>query len=195
MNSSSTKPIGFKEWEIVCHALARGDQSIILRKGGIAEGREGFQFKHPEFYLFPTLFHEQAGRIRPEFIGDWTAPPEGADKERVTISIELLARIEFHKILTDWSPLVRMESFHIWTEDELRQRFAWSKNPDDDPGISLACIRVYRLAEPWVFSNERSFGGCRSWIELPERAEAPEMTPVLDDEQFEAQTARIRDSL
>jgi hypothetical protein len=36
--------IAFKEWAIVCEALGRGGQSIILRKGGIAEGREGFSF-------------------------------------------------------------------------------------------------------------------------------------------------------
>ena len=44
--------IGFKEWAVVCEALGSGRQSIILRKGGIAEGREGFSFKHREFFLF-----------------------------------------------------------------------------------------------------------------------------------------------
>jgi len=34
--------IGFKGWSLVCDAMAHGTQSIILRKGGIAEGREGF---------------------------------------------------------------------------------------------------------------------------------------------------------
>jgi len=34
--------VGFKEWSLVCDAFGRGEQSIILRKGGIAEGREGF---------------------------------------------------------------------------------------------------------------------------------------------------------
>jgi hypothetical protein len=42
--------IGFKEWAIVCQALGRGWQSIILRKGGIAEGRDGFSFQHGEFF-------------------------------------------------------------------------------------------------------------------------------------------------
>src|SRR2546430_16918150 len=31
--------IGFKEWTLVCEALGRGVQGIIIRKGGIAEGR------------------------------------------------------------------------------------------------------------------------------------------------------------
>jgi hypothetical protein len=35
--------VGFKEWAIVGEALGRGGQSIILRKGGIAEGRRPIQ--------------------------------------------------------------------------------------------------------------------------------------------------------
>ena len=56
--------IAFKEWSLVCDALGRGEQSLILRKGGIAEGRAGFRFQHPEFLLLPTLFHEQAAKLR-----------------------------------------------------------------------------------------------------------------------------------
>jgi hypothetical protein len=46
--------IGFKEWSLVCNALGQGTQSVILRKGGIAEGREGFSFRRREFFLFPS---------------------------------------------------------------------------------------------------------------------------------------------
>ena len=51
--------IGFKEWALVCAALEQGRQSILLRKGGIAEGRTRFSFQYREFFLFPTWFHEQ----------------------------------------------------------------------------------------------------------------------------------------
>ena len=51
--------IAFKEWAIVVDALGRGDQIIILRKGGISEGRGGFKVEHEQFLLFPTLFHQQ----------------------------------------------------------------------------------------------------------------------------------------
>src|SRR5690348_2515020 len=58
------KSVGFKEWSLVCDALGRGEQSIILRKGGIAEGGKGFSFQHREFFLFPTFYHEQAAKVR-----------------------------------------------------------------------------------------------------------------------------------
>ena len=56
--------VGFKEWALVCEALGRGEQTIMLRKGGIAEGRDGFSFRHREFFLFPTFFHEQVAKVR-----------------------------------------------------------------------------------------------------------------------------------
>ena len=48
-----------KEWAIVVDALIRGEQIIVLRKGGISEGPGGFKVDQPEFLLFPTLFHQQ----------------------------------------------------------------------------------------------------------------------------------------
>src|SRR5207244_11867275 len=56
--------VGFKEWSLLCDALGRGRQSVILRKGGIAEGRGGFSFRHREFFLFRTFFHEQVAKVR-----------------------------------------------------------------------------------------------------------------------------------
>ncbi len=35
--------VAFKEWTVVVDALGRGDQIIILRKGGLSEGRDGFR--------------------------------------------------------------------------------------------------------------------------------------------------------
>ena len=48
--------IAFKEWALVCEALGSGEQSVILRKGGIAEGKSGFGFDYNEFYLFPVSY-------------------------------------------------------------------------------------------------------------------------------------------
>lgn len=179
--------IGFKEWQIVCDALGHGGQSIILRKGGIAEGRDGFQFAHPEFYLFPTLFHEQAGKVRPEFREGFAPPPEGADAERAEIPLEYFARIDFHRVIEDWDRVAALEPFHIWSEEEIRKRFDW----DEAPGISLACVRVYRLAAPWPLENRKSFGGCRSWITLPEPERKFAMEPVLDDAAFGEMRERL----
>jgi len=54
----------FKEWQVVCDALATGRQCIILRKGGIHEGRQGFSFAEEAFFLFPTRFHNQKDFVK-----------------------------------------------------------------------------------------------------------------------------------
>src|SRR5688572_12023215 len=87
----------FKEWTLVCDALARGAQSLIIRKGGIAEGREGFRFKHSEFLLFPTLFHEQAAKLRvPAATTLPAARPDGSHE------IRLLACAEWTRDVANW---------------------------------------------------------------------------------------------
>ena len=79
--------VGFKEWALVCDALGTGKQTVIIRKGGIAEGRDGFAFRHREFFLFPTFFHEQVERVR---VADPTLPepPPGE------VEIRYFARVE-----------------------------------------------------------------------------------------------------
>ena len=49
-----------KEWQSVIAALGRGDQIILIRKGGIADA--GFAVEANRFYLFPTKFHESGGQ-------------------------------------------------------------------------------------------------------------------------------------
>ena len=78
----------FKEWAIVCDSIARGETSLIFRKGGIAEGRDGFQFKHQSFFLFPTYFHEQIERTRLSHVRD-VKPQQDA----VAISVFVRSRI------------------------------------------------------------------------------------------------------
>ena len=55
--------VAFKEWAVICAALASGKQSLILRKGGIAEEGGGFKPEHSEFLLYPTYFHEHRNGI------------------------------------------------------------------------------------------------------------------------------------
>jgi hypothetical protein len=56
----------FKEWAVICEALAQGKQSIILRKGGIAEDECEFGVEHTRFWLYPTFTHQQNDGISEE---------------------------------------------------------------------------------------------------------------------------------
>jgi hypothetical protein len=163
--------IAFKEWSLVCDALGEGRQSIILRKGGIAEGRSGFSWKYDEFALFPTHFHEQQQALRGVEGIEWPQP----DLTQHTIA--LTAKVEFKLLLTDWAQVMALMPYHSWTEEMLRERFDYT----GDGTISLAVLRVFRLAQPLAFPDAPGYGGCRSWVVVPDSAVAASIVPVLDD--------------
>lgn len=176
--------IGFKDWALICAALAGGRQSLILRKGGIAEGRDGFRFKHGEFYLFPTAYHQQTARVRPEELPALhPAPPapEGIVRIDSVFTVERAVWIE------DWSTVQTLAPFHVWTEDAIRERFHY----DDAAGLQCAIGRVWRLAQAWEFPDQPGYGGCRSWVTLPP-APAGRRSPALGDEEH---AARLREIL
>jgi hypothetical protein len=162
----------FKEWTLICDALGRGDQSLILRKGGIAEGRAGFRFKHPDFLLFPTHFHEQTAKLR---LPPGTALPLARPDGQHTIT--LAAHVQWTRDLTDWTLVQSLARFHSWTEAEIEKRY----RQDGTPGVSLAYLRVLRLSTPLHIPDAPQYGGCRSWIELPALPAGTTLTPVLND--------------
>ena len=174
---------GFKEWTLICDALGRGTQSIIIRKGGIAEGRAGFRFEHPEFLLFPTLFHEQVAKLK--LPPTTPLPASRADGQH---EVRLRVQVEWTADVTDWEKVRALAPFHLWQEAEIEKRF----RQDENPGVSLAFVRVARLAEPCVFPDSPRYGGCRSWITLPEFPAAARATAVLDDTTHRAREQAIR---
>src|SRR3990172_8211595 len=59
-----------KEWATVVHALENGEQTVILRKGGILETVSGFKIEAKKFLLFPTFEHQEIKiHIRSEYHG------------------------------------------------------------------------------------------------------------------------------
>ena len=181
--------IGFKEWQIVCDALASGRQAIILRKGGIHEGRQGFSFAHESFFLFPTRFHAQADQVRE---GEVKVMPEWQVGDAITITHH--AEALWAITLTDWEKVSALAPHHIYAEQTVRDRFDWEGKGMASGSIHVAFVRVRKLAESWTFPYETGFGGCRSWINLPE---APlgwleRSRPVLDDDVFAKLGQRFR---
>ncbi len=173
--------IGFKEWAIVCDALGGGRQRLILRKGGIAEGRAGFRFQHDAFYLFPTWFHEQIANTRLPL--ETPLPPRVEGR----VCISFFARVELAELVTSRSVVQALAPWHILADGIVNERFQY----DDVTGINVALLRVYRLAEDWVFDDKPGYGGCRSWVTLPEPAPAT-MQPVIGDDEHAATLAQLR---
>jgi hypothetical protein len=174
--------IGFKEWTLVCEALADGAQSMIIRKGGIHEGRDGFRFEHKEFFLFPTLFHEQVSRLK---LPSQTPVPQG---EPGQITIQSMARCEGTEWVTDLEKVRALDPFHIWKQEIIEERFRY----DETQGVHVAFLRIYRLSQPWIFPNDPGYGGCRSWITLPDAPSDLQFTPVLEESRHLERIAQIK---
>jgi hypothetical protein len=181
---NAERPVGFKEWALVCDSMLRGETSLIFRKGGIAEGREGFRFKFERFFLFPTYFHEQIKQLRLESFPD-SLP------ETDLVTITGFAETDFTSWIDDLSKIEPLESLHVLTRAVLEERFRSNKSE----GLHLALVRVYKLAKPWRFPFQRSYGGCRSWVDLPAPPIKLGLEPVLSEDEHARRRALVRRSI
>ena len=180
----------FKEWAVVIDALGRGEQIIILRKGGIHEGRGGFQMDQPEFWLFSTLFHQQGESVTAEAGARFTTlaaefPPED------TLRLEYFATVADWRKLENEEAALQLDGQHIWKESVIRDRFSWGR----ELGIFALAVRVHRLPQSIDLPMLEEYGGCKSWIDLAEDPTTEGATPVLDDATFAAKLTQFRSAL
>lgn len=181
--------IAFKEWAAVCAALEQGRQSLIARKGGIHEGRQGFRVAHSEFWLFPTYLHEQQDGL----IDEARSLLDRVVLERPapgTIRIGLYAEVTDVFEVADPALLANLAGEHVWSPRVLDERFHYRQ-----PGLFVLAVRVHRLPEALVLPDSPHFGGCRSWGDLPAAFSTAGLAPVLTDAAFEQQRSRIRAAL
>lgn len=172
----------FKEWALICAALGSGRQSIILRKGGLAEGRAGFHFQHDEFFLFPTLFHEQVAKLKLP-----PATPLPASEPDL-LKIEYFVRVEWTATLTDLAMAQRLNAFHLWREEVIAERFHYDQKDE----LHLAFVRTFRVTPAWILPNAPQYGGCRSWVTFPDQPGDCALEPVLSDAENEKRSNEVR---
>jgi hypothetical protein len=180
----------FKEWAIVVDALGRGEQVLILRKGGISEGRDGFRIEHDRFWLLPTLFHQQHESVLP-------AAAARFDVIKDTLPAPETVRLEFFAEVADWRRLEsldaaeRLRGQHIWKDSVIADRFDWGR----DKSIYAMAVRVCRLPKAFEQPMLKEYGGCKSWVELNRDLGIEGSEPVLSDDEFESKLAAFRAAL
>lgn len=180
----STFP-AFKEWHAIVEALGSGEQLLILRKGGISEGRGGFDAARAgRFWLFPTQFHAQAEKTKPAAARFFSAPPAPAGG---TTTLRYFADITHHSFLSDWNTVAALDPQHLWTEAAVREKFDWAR----PPGLHAFIVRVHRLLTPLTIPLTSDMGGCKSWIDVPPSFSGTPSAPVLANEAFATRSAHI----
>ncbi len=169
---------GLKEWAVICQALAEGRQALILRKGGSAEEGGEFRLEHQQFWLFPTYTHQQRAGLRAEALPllervEQERPPAGV------VRLSHFAEVTGVYRLRDLLPALLLGHLHYWSEETVRQRFAYRL-----PGLFVLPLRVYRAAAVTELAHSPGYEGCRSWVELERPLPTAGATPVLSDQDM-----------
>jgi hypothetical protein len=178
-----------KEWAVVCAALERGRQTLLLRKGGIAEGPTGFEVRHRGFWLFPTRFHQTSGELNPD-AGALLADVESRRPPAGVVRLSACAEVSAVRQIVDEDDLRRLDGLHILSPATIRERFFYR-----EPGLFALTLRVYRRAEPLDVPDLPHYAGCRSWVDLAENLPTEGLAPVLTDDEFATLAERIRQAL
>jgi len=176
--NSEKLAVAFKEWAVICRALAEGRQALILRKGGIAEAGDGFRPEHPLFWLLPTYTHQQRTGLKAEAMS--LLDEVEADRPRAgTIRLSHFAEVAGMYHVHDLVAALVLAHLHLWSEETVRQRFSYR-----EPGLFVLAVRVYRAPQAFVLPEKATYAGCRSWVELDEELSTARAVPVLDDKAF-----------
>jgi hypothetical protein len=176
-----------KEWAVVCRALADGRQTLLIRKGGIQEIKDGFEVTHQRFWLFPTYVHQKEADLVPDVREEFrtlqaASPPPGA------LAIQLYATVADVVRVTDLECLRRLADMHILSWECVASRFHYRNKP----GVHVLTLRLFRRPEPIILEQKPWYDGCVSWVELDQAINLERCVPVLSDAVFNARRADIR---
>src|SRR5438874_2136063 len=137
----------FKEWAVICRALAEGRQALILRKGGIAEKGGSFQLEHTRFWLFPTYVHQQRDGI----VADALPLLERAEAERPAageLRLSHFAEVPGFYHLHDLAGAWKLAGLHCWSPETVQARFHYRS-----PGLYVLPVRVYQAAQVFTIPD------------------------------------------
>jgi hypothetical protein len=156
-----------KEWASAIEAMGRGEQVVLIRKGGIADPRFGVEAER--FYLFPTSYHDEGG----------DAP------ECVTI-------MHWAEVVRTWQvreleTLFRLEPLVVFDRATLETRYRFRA----EQAVNVIALRVFRLARPAEIAAREEYAGCRSWISLEEEIDVEGSAPVLGEAELAARIASV----
>lgn len=187
--------LALKEWSIVCKALEDGNQTILLRKGGILEYRKGFEIRQKSFLLFPTLEHQAEEYLQSKYLQTYDLLLRGnksQDTQNKTNTLWVLARIEAIQEFHDHEMLPVLEKYHIWNKKYVNMRMNYNpKKP-----MNALLLRIYKLPQPISINVNPEWAGCKSWIDIDitekygnQFGSVPKMfdqsEPVIKDKEFQ----------
>ena len=147
-----------KEWSNVIESLGRGEQVLLIRKGGIADATFGLEAD--QFYLYPTYFHQGESEARP------------------SVTITHWAEVVKTWQISDMELLGQLQPFVSIPRETLEARYRFRP----DQALHVIGVRVFKLATPADVRFQESYAGCRSWLSIDEEIDVEGSVPVLPDD-------------
>jgi hypothetical protein len=172
-----------KEWATVVKALENGNQTILLRKGGILETSSGFNVESKKFLLFPTYEHQDNSSLKSQYHGYLSDARENRPKEG-TNQITSFAEIVEEKDL-NLEKIEKLSPFHILSESYVLERMNWMP----EKPMKVLFLKVFKIS-PVIVPVLPDYQGCKSWIELNVNSESGKS--VLSDDEFEEKLEEFR---
>ncbi len=171
--------MALKEWATVLEATARGEQFVLIRKGGLIEPGSGFEVISPSFVFYPTFEHQAVKYLRGPYQGYFeaashTRAPEGK------VTFEIFGQAVHSLQSMDGSIIERLSPFHIYNDDFFTQRLKWQPNQP----LAIVIIRAFKITPPVTIDVAAQYAGCKSWVELEESVSLGQLTPIVDDAAF-----------
>ena len=179
--------IAFKEWASVVGALAKGDQILILRKGGIREDGGEFQAEHNEFFLFPTYEHQNKADLKPEARTHLDSAIQTKPLDPHQLPIEHYAQTIGVIQIKNENELAKIQPYHIWSDEAVKKRFEYGR----EKGLFAIAVRVFRLPKPYPIEVLPEYAGCKSWVGLKSKLTTAGAEPVLGSSEFEKKWKEI----
>ena len=175
-----TCAVALKEWASVLGAMGRGEQLVLVRKGGLIEPGSGFELLWPSFVFYPTFEHQTVNYLRPSYQQDVEQTLQGRAPEN-QVRIELFGAAIFSTRTQDPSTIERISAFHIYNEAFVSQRLKWQP----DQPLVIVVVRTFRLPRPHLLTIVPHYAGCKSWVELEAAVPLEGAYPVLTERIFQ----------
>ena len=174
-----------KEWATVVKALENGNQTVLLRKGGILEIDSGFMVESRKFFLFPTFEHQQNDSLKSQFYGYLSDVRENQPKKGVN-QITSYADVIAEADVTDMKKIEDLSPFHIWSDSYIKERMNWMP----EKPMKILFLKVYKI-QRFEVPVIPEYQGCKSWIDINVNAE--DGLSVLSDKELEEKLERFKE--
>ena len=172
-----------KEWATVVKALENGNQTVLLRKGGILE-TTGFDVESKKFLLFPTYEHQDNASLKSQYYGYLAEAREDKPKEGTNRITSFAEVVEEHN-LDSMEKIEKLSPYHIWSDSYIVERMNWMP----EKPMKVMFLKVFRIT-PTEVPILPDYQGCKSWIELNVNPESGKS--VLSDAELQQKLSEFR---